>query len=416
MSIKPWPEQIELAAQALSILRTNGLVYLAMEERTGKTLTSILLVEDTTCERALVVTKEKALKGWENTLNNFPTLTSFTLVNYHNLDKVDKGNYDIVVLDEPHAYLAGYPKPGKMQKQLMRICRDLPIIYLSATPNAQGTQQLYHQLQLSSWSPFSQYIDFYEWYKKFALRDKSGKFKMTHIGNNQTVVDYKSVDHDKVMSCVEHLFVTRTRKELGHEFEPEDVPHLLTASPLLKSVYNELIEHKVLHFTHGPSGKEYIIDGGTPTRLRIALHMLEGGTIKAVSTDGFEASLDLAINDKIDWIMKEFGDYSSVVIMYNYIAEGDKLRGRFKHAQVLQGSSYAEGVDLSDYKHLVIYSQDFSTAKHTQRRARQANKLRSEPIKVHYPMFKGSVGHQVYKTVSLNKVNFVDSLFEREKL
>ncbi len=102
--------------------------------------------------------------------------------------------------------------------------------------------------------------------------------------------------------------------------------------------------------------------------------------------------------------------------MYNYIAEGTKLNEIFSNARILQATSYAEGVDLSSHKNLVIYSQDFSTARHTQRRARQANKKRQHPITVHYLLVKDGLSEQVYKTVSLNKKNFVDSRFDRKYL
>jgi len=149
----------------------------------------------------------------------------------------------------------------------------------------------------------------------------------------------------------------------------------------------------------------------TSPKLRTSLHQLEGGTIK-IDDDRFV----LANNEKVDFIKHKFGDSDSLVIMYNYIAEKEKLEAAFKHAKVLQATSYAEGVDLHEYDDLVIYSQDFSTARHTQRRARQCNQKRTKPITVHYLLVKGGISAQVYKTVSLNKKNFVDSVFTRSKI
>ena len=68
------------------------------------------------------------------------------------------------------------------------------------------------------------------------------------------------------------------------------------------------------------------------------------------------------------------------------------------------------------YKYLVIYSQNWSTAQHTQRRARQANKMRKEPIVVHFLLAKKAISDQVYKMVAINKKNFVDSVFKRTKV
>jgi len=139
--------------------------------------------------------------------------------------------------------------------------------------------------------------------------------------------------------------------------------------------------------------------------------MLEGGVAKIE-----KQYLCLDNQEKIDYIKEHFHDSLDLVIMYNYIAEKAKLEDSFVNARILQATSYAEGVDLSMHKNLVIYSQDFSTARHTQRRARQCNLKRDKPINVHYLLVKKAISEQVYKTVSLNKKNFVDSVFEREEL
>ena len=139
--------------------------------------------------------------------------------------------------------------------------------------------------------------------------------------------------------------------------------------------------------------------------------MIEGGVFKAEDEYG-----SLNNTEKIDAIKRDFGDTSDTVIMYHYRAEGEKLGRSFRYARLLQGTSYAEGVDLSNYANLIIYSQDFSTAKHSQRRARQANKQRDTAIKVHFYLVRGAISEQVYDTVSVNKANFIDKLYKRNKL
>lgn len=139
--------------------------------------------------------------------------------------------------------------------------------------------------------------------------------------------------------------------------------------------------------------------------------MLEGGVAKIE-----DEYLVLLNAEKIDYIKTSWSDSKDLVIMYQYKAEKTKLEAEFKHASILQATSFAEGVDLSMYKHLVIYSQDFSTSKHSQRRARQANKQRTEEINVHFLLVKKGISEQVYETVSVNKTNFIDSLFSKEQL
>jgi len=59
--MKPYDYQLTLADKAFDILADNMMVYLAMEERTGKTLTSILVCERAKVMNILVITKKKAL-------------------------------------------------------------------------------------------------------------------------------------------------------------------------------------------------------------------------------------------------------------------------------------------------------------------------------------------------------------------
>jgi hypothetical protein len=59
---------------------------------------------------------------------------------------------------------------------------------------------------------------------------------------------------------------------------------------------------------------------------------------------------------------------------------------------------------------------DFSTARYSQRRARQCNMLRGEPIDVHYLLVKGGISEKVYQTVAINKQNFIDKYFNKSYL
>ncbi len=393
----PYPHQDTMSDEALDILRKEAIVYLASEERTGKTLTSILVAEKSEAGRILVITKKKALEGWQETLDAYDHIKHYTVVNYHQAHK-QTGHFDLVILDEAHNYISAFPKPGKMWKELKPLLANKPIIYMSATPYAQGVQMLYHQFALSSWSPWKNHKNFYQW---FRLYGKPYDLKI----NGVPIRQYDKCDAELILATCEHLFITKTRKELGFEHEPEDVVHYVELNKQTKDTYNRLVEHGIAFV----KDRELVCD--TNPKLRVSLHMLEGGVAKI--DDDY---LVLDNEEKIDFIKREFGDSPELVIMYNYKAEFTKLSRHFHKARLLQATSFAEGVDLSGYEHLVIYSQDFSTARHTQRRARQANKKRATAIKVHYLLVKGGLSAQVYKTVSINKKNFVDSVFSKELL
>lgn len=390
----PYEHQVDLAERAYDILRDEMIVYLCCEERTGKTLTSILVAEMSNVQSILIITKKKALDGWFDTLNAFKHDKDYTVVNYHQAHKQTK-KFDLVILDESHNYISAYPKTGKLWKEVKGLTAKVPLIYISATPYAQGPQQLFHQFALSSWSPWSKHSSFYRWFQIY------GKPYTLEI-NGIAIPQYDRVHVDMILGCVNHLFVTATREELGFEHEPLDNVHDILLSEDTKAVYNELIQHDLVELSVG------MLVCDTSPKLRTSLHQIEGGTIK-IDNDRYI----LANTEKVDFILEEFGDTEDLVIMYNYIAEKVKLEHHFKKAIILQATSFAEGVDLHKYKHLVIYSQDFSTARHTQRRARQCNKNRDLPIDIHYLLVKGAISSQVYKTVSVNKKNFVDRAFDR---
>lgn len=392
----PYKHQIEISQKAYKILKENALVYLAMLERTGKTLTAIL-----TCElspyitKVLVITKKQAIAGWNETIDSYKPKQKYVVTNYESCHKVLDSDFGIVILDEAHNNISGFPKLPKIWKNVYNHTKGKPTIFLSATPSAQGSSLLFHQLKLNDWSPFSRDKNFYSWFAKYGIP------RTQHTANG-VVKKYDRCKEDLVQSKVKHLFITYTRQDLGFEYEPEDIIHYVELDESTKKLYRDL-EKRGLIFVNN---QEIIAD--TPTSLLTKLHQIEGGTIKS---DGI--GINLNNTEKIDYILNTWGDTEDLVIMYHYIQEEHKLKQYFKKAKILQGIRYAEGVDLSMYEHLVIYSMDFRTAKYTQRRARQANMKRTTEIKVHFILTKKGISEQVYNTVAINKKNFVDSYFER---
>lgn len=405
------PHQIKIAEEALPIFKQYGIVYLAMEERTGKSITAMILCDSylvfKQSPKVLILTTKKASLGWGETLTKYKHRSNYTLGTYTSAHKL-KGKFDAVILDEPHKYISGYPKRSVTWQNVFKLVYGSPIVYCSATPYAQGTQLLFNQFALSNRSPWLMYKDFYAWFKAYALRDKNGDLPTTRISAMQIVIDYTKVNTAKVLDSVKHLFISYTREELGFEHEPEDVLHYIELSPSIKTIYNVLVNDKVLDFTTAEDNKDYKLICDEPSKLRWALHMLEGGVLKVG-----DEYVNLANTEKVDYILATWGDNKDLAIMYYFKADLIKLSKYFKNATLLQASANAEGVDLSHFKHLVIYSQNHSTAQHTQRRARQANINRSEEIKVHYLLVKKAISDKAYRTVSINKQNFVDTVFER---
>ena len=395
--MKPYKHQIDISSQALDILRKHMIVYLAMQERTGKTLTSILICEQTKCNNILVITKKKALVGWIDTLSKYKHNKTYECINYESLHKCTF-KPDLVIIDEAHSNLGAYPKVGKTWKEVFKFTKRKPIIYLSATPSAQTYAQLYHQFKLSSWTPWIKYPSFYNWHKDYGIEN------IIYLGGRQ-LKQYNEVKSEKVMGDVEHLFTSYTRTELGFEHEPNDILHYIDLSSEIKEYYNSLLKDRVATV----AGTEVIAD--TVMALRTKLHQIEGSTLKQEDKNIFLSKID-----KIDYILKTWGDSDNLVIFYQYQNELSLLKQTFKSATILQGTSFAEGVDLSMYETCVVYSMDFSTAKYTQRRARQCNMKRDTPIDFHFLLVKGAISEQVYQTVAVNRTNFVDSYFNKQEI
>jgi len=409
--ITPWKHQLEVADQGYELLKEHMICYLAMEERTGKSLAALLIAEMAKVQRVLIITKKKALPGWEELLEQHEGTHHYEVTNYHQLLKMTSTDWDLVILDEAHNYISSFPNKSKIWVAVRRVTKGRPLIYLSATPNAQTPAQLYHQFALSDWTPWRGCTSYKAWHRVYGI-------PYTKYLGQREVQMWDRVEDEQVLARVQHLFITKTCKELGFEHEPKDKLHYVPLAEDTIEVYNALLKDKVL------SVGEVQIVCDVSAKLRSAMHMLEGGVAKGdnyiINSKGNPVNRPtyyvLSNTEKIDFTKEHFGDTESVAIMYNYIAEGDKLRAAFDNAQILQATSNAEGVDLHKVEHLIIYSQDFSTARHTQRRARQANLFRDSPITVHFLLVKDGISDEVYNTVSINKVNYVDSMFERNKL
>ncbi len=398
-------------------MRKNALVYMNWEERTGKSLTACLIAEEAAVINILIVTKPKPAVHWKKMLEDWKHNKIYKVITYYELDKFKPSSsvyddFDLIILDECHNFISSLPNLPPKWKYVRRLTRGKPIIYMSATPCAQTPGQLFHQFCLSDWHPWRKYSTYKEWHKEY------GEPYTAYLYQKQIEM-FDRVDDNKVLAETNYLFHTKTRKDVEFEHEPDDKIHYITLDSETKITYNLMLKHKVFHVE-----PELSIEYDTTAKLRAGLHMLEGGTLKYTTyklnknnkPTPSVTHFDMGNREKIDYIREHWGDNQNVAIMYNYIGEGKLLNKLFHNAAILQATTHAEGIDLMDYEHLIIYSQDFSTARHTQRRARQTNMERDIPITVHFLLVKDAISDQVYDTVSINKVNYVDEFFKRKRI
>ena len=397
--------QKEIVSKGITVLNRHKIVYLSMEVRTGKTLTALSIARG--YKSVLFVTKKKAISSIQSDYNLLEPNYDIVIINYESLHKVE-GNFDLVIVDEAHS-LGSFPKPSKRVKDLLPLCKNKPIIYLSGTPTPESFSQIYHQLKISSYSPFKQYVNFYKSANAYVKVDR----KM--IAGN-FINDYSNVNKDKIDKYSKGLFLSYTQKEAG-----------------FVNVINEnIIPVKMLHVTKNLikrlskdlviQGEEEVILADTPVKLQQKIHQLSSGTIK------FESGNYKVIDySKCEYIKKHFNS-QKIAIFYKFKAEFEALKETFTTwtneieefntkkdsvflVQILSGR---EGINLSIADSLIFYNIDFSATSYFQARDRLTSKNRTKGNNVYWLFSVGGIENKIYKCVK-NKEDYTLNHFKNDR-
>ena len=84
--------QEEISSNAVGIIKTNGLVYLAMECRTGKTITALSVAQKYGAKSVLVVSKIKAIPSIKADYEALRPSFKLDVVNYESAKKAKGKN------------------------------------------------------------------------------------------------------------------------------------------------------------------------------------------------------------------------------------------------------------------------------------------------------------------------------------
>lgn len=393
--------QITIAAQTNELLLRYKIAYLCLEVRTGKTLTALEAARLYGAKDVLFVTKKKAIgsiqQDYEATGKHF----NLYLINYDSLHKVTE-KFDLIILDEAHS-IAQYPIPANRTKELKRICKDLPIIYLSGTPSPESFAQFYHQFFVSSYSPFNQYANFYKWHKEFGIPKKKYLY-------GREIADYSCVKMDLLKPIIDKYMISFSQVDAGFEMFVEEEILKVPMSEKIQKAITILRRDKV--FTT-KAGMTILAD--TAVKEMQKIHQLCGGTVKAECGTGIVFD-----TTKVDFIKERFKG-QKIAIFYKYIAEGIALRDAFKGRVyddpidfnkadndavfICQVQSGREGINVSTADCLVMYNIDFSALSYWQSRARLQTKNRVKKAMVYWIFTDGGIEEKIYQTV-LNKKDF----------
>lgn len=397
--------QIDIRDKAVDLLNQYKIAYLAMEVRTGKTLTALSAADQYGAKNVLFLTKKKAIASIENDHAALGCLFTLTVTNYEQV-----GNllpvYDLVILDEAHS-LGQFPTPAKKIKQIKDICKGLPIIYLSGTPTPESYSQLFHQFYVSSFTPF-EHASFYKWASEYVTVKKKFFF-------NRQINDYSNADEQKVKEATSHLFISYTQSEAGFEMMVEE--EILRV--VMKESTYKLAERIRIDRVFSKNGHDIVAD--TEVKLRSKLHQIFSGSV--IDETGSVICFD---KSKAEYIKKHF-EGRKIAIFYKYKGEEEIIRSVFSNLTTSpeefnistdkifysQVQSGREGVNLSTADCLIMFNIDYSAVSYFQARARLQTKDRTEAAKVFWLFAIGGIEEKIYKAVS-NKKDYTLSYFRND--
>jgi hypothetical protein len=400
--------QVDIAEQAINILKEFKLVYLAMQVRTGKTITSLHIASLYGAKKVLFVTKKKAISSIQDDFNNSNLDYIFIVTNYESLQNYH-ADYDLIIIDEAHA-LGQYPQPSMRTQNLKKICEGKPIVYLSGTPSPETYAQFYHQFWVSSFGPFKEYKNFYAWHKDYGI-------PKTKFLYNMQVPDYTHVKQERIQSDIQHLMLTYTQEEAGFESLVQETILYVKMSDKVKWAVDKIKKDKLFKTKDGQ-----VVLADTAVKEMQKIHQICSGSVK--TEDGNAIMFD---DTKATFIKDRF-KRQKIAIFYKYIAEGMQLRytfaGRiiedpmaFNEADgdavfISQIQSGREGINLSSAEALVMYNIDFSAVSYWQSRARMQTKDRTAPSKVYWIFTTGGIEDKIFNLVQ-NKKDFTLSHFKK---
>jgi len=403
--------QKEIILKGTEMLLENKFLYLAMEVRTGKTLTSLAIAEKVNATNVLFVTKKKAISSIESDYALFEPNYNICIINYESLHLVkDDQHWDLIILDEAHS-MGAFPKPS----QRALIVRDTikkykpMVILLSGTPTPESYSQMYHQVYGIPNNPFNEFPSFYKFcsaYVNITEKKINGLFIRDYSKGLQSILDK-----------MKPYTINYTQLEAGFKVKTsEHVMHVELKDSTYK-IIDKLKKDLVVE------GKEEVILADTAVKLMMKLHQLYSGTIKFES--GNSMVLDLT---KAEFIKSQFAT-AKIGIFYKFKEELNALTQVFGTDNLttdlsvfestdkniaLQIVSGREGISLKQADCLVYYNIDFSATSYWQSKDRMTTKDRLDND-VYWIFTKGGIENDIYKTV-IKKKDYTINHFKKTLL
>ena len=402
--------QERIVNKATEVIRQHGFVYLAMEVRTGKTLTALSIGIELKAQKVLFITKKKAISSIDKDYDMLRPTYFLHTINYESLHKVSYDlDWDLIIVDEAHS-MGKLAKPSKRARDVkMRIIKSKAnVILMSGTPTPESYSQMYHQVYGIPNNPFKEYTNFY----KFAHKYIDIKIKPI---NGMQIRDY-SHGLPTIMDAMKPYTIAYSQKEAGFKVKTTEKVLEVEMEKTTYELASELKKKLVIE------GKREVILADTPVKLMMKLHQLYSGTIKFESGNS-----DILDYSKAKFIRSNFKNMK-VGIFYVFKAElkalkevyGDELTTELSEFEetsksiALQIVSGREGISLKQADCLVYYNIAFSATSYWQSKDRMTTKERLEND-VYWIFSRGGIEKKIYKAVT-DKKDYTLSHFRKDLL
>lgn len=404
MELRPY--QIEISTEAARILIAKRIVYLAMQVRTGKTLTAFATLQKVGAEECLFVTKKKAMASIQ--ADAIEIGFNADVVNYESLHKVTK-RYKYIVIDEAHA-VGAFPKPsGRFKELRLHITHNSYVILLSGTPSPESYSQLYHQFALHPCGPFAEWRNFYAWAKRFVT------IKPKYVGQGVPINDYSNARYNEFSMLITPLMLTYTQQQAGFTQEIIEYVHTVEMNAHTYQIAKAILNDGV----HRGNTDMVLADSGV--KVQSKLHQIYSGTVIG------EEKAHIFDRTKAIYINQYFRG-RKIAVFTKFQAEAEMMAGVFfavtgspeefnatPHAVFVgQIQSSREGVNLSTADCLIYLTPDFSALSYLQGRDRASYMGRTTPPEVHWIFAKGGIEAEIYERVR-NKEDYTLKHFKHDR-
>ncbi|MEO6522205.1 MAG: hypothetical protein ABIN91_11040 [Mucilaginibacter sp.] len=442
--------QIKNATEGTAILKELGVVYLAMQVRTGKTATALEIANQYGAINVIFSTKKKVIQSIIDDYNDFGYLFKLTVINDESLHTVD-GDFDLFIHDEHHR-CGSFPKPGISTKNLKERFSHLPMIFLSGSPHPESFSQIFHQFWISDKSPFNHYKNFYQWFngmefvkttfdvgygdvnnysnneesiykyyavqlRKIAKDDPLYDIKQSKIATERFVaIQQMNRANESLKSIVEPYMIKFTQADAGFESVVNETVLHCKMKDVTYKIISKLKKDKVVQ------GNTEVILADTPAKTMSKIHQLSSGTVK------FESGNSAVIDDSKAVFIKEKFIGKKLGIFYKFQEELQMLKSVFGQylcsdletfnttdkSIALQIVSGREGISLQNADYLVYLNLDFSSLSYWQSRDRLTT-MERKSNDVFWIFSEGGIEDYIYNSV-VKKKDYTLSVFKKQFL